>query len=134
MIRRPPRSTRTDTLFPYTTLFRSVDADVVARHPALVRHQPAGLERDVVLEARVDRVEEAVARIQEVAVALMHLQRRRDHHLRPEHQRSQRRRRCDRAIVIGVAQAHAAGTVLADLPLPARSALTGSLVRTGGGA
>src|SRR3546814_4709369 len=26
MIRRPPRSTRTDTLFPYTTLFRSVGA------------------------------------------------------------------------------------------------------------
>src|SRR3546814_11083579 len=25
MIRRPPRSTRTDTLFPYTTLFRSFD-------------------------------------------------------------------------------------------------------------
>src|SRR3546814_10779674 len=25
MLRRPPRSTRTDTLFPYTTLFRSVD-------------------------------------------------------------------------------------------------------------
>src|SRR3546814_7332720 len=36
MIRRPPRSTRTDTLFPYTTLFRSsfsraVDEDSVAR-------------------------------------------------------------------------------------------------------
>src|SRR3546814_6386417 len=27
MIRRPPRSTRTDTLFPYTTLFRSVGVD-----------------------------------------------------------------------------------------------------------
>src|SRR3546814_8887295 len=27
MIRRPPRSTRTDTLFPYTTLFRSQAAD-----------------------------------------------------------------------------------------------------------
>src|SRR3546814_715662 len=27
MIRRPPRSTRTDTLFPYTTLFRSIAAD-----------------------------------------------------------------------------------------------------------
>src|SRR3546814_15857055 len=27
MIRRPPRSTRTDTLFPYTTLFRSADGD-----------------------------------------------------------------------------------------------------------
>src|SRR3546814_17065620 len=33
MIRRPPRSTRTDTLFPYTTLFRSEDRhlDVVDR-------------------------------------------------------------------------------------------------------
>src|SRR3546814_1687106 len=30
MIRRPPRSTRTDTLFPYTTLFRS-EAELVAR-------------------------------------------------------------------------------------------------------
>src|SRR3546814_15625921 len=32
MIRRPPRSTRTDTLFPYTTLFRSLpkNAQVVA--------------------------------------------------------------------------------------------------------
>src|SRR3546814_2967503 len=40
MIRRPPRSTRTDTLFPYTTLFRSVvgdpQADVV---PALQARQ-----------------------------------------------------------------------------------------------
>src|SRR3546814_5984573 len=30
MIRRPPRSTRTDTLFPYTTLFRSAHPKVVA--------------------------------------------------------------------------------------------------------
>src|SRR3546814_7525579 len=29
MIRRPPRSTRTDTLFPYTTLFRSPETDRV---------------------------------------------------------------------------------------------------------
>src|SRR3546814_8443325 len=29
MIRRPPRSTRTDTLFPYTTLFRSVAGALV---------------------------------------------------------------------------------------------------------
>src|SRR3546814_17776700 len=29
MIRRPPRSTRTDTLFPYTTLFRSHVGDVI---------------------------------------------------------------------------------------------------------
>src|SRR3546814_11149877 len=39
MIRRPPRSTRTDTLFPYTTLFRS---------PARARcleFEPASLDR-----------------------------------------------------------------------------------------
>src|SRR3546814_8732192 len=38
MIRRPPRSTRTDTLFPYTTLFRSPahpDARRRAARPAL---------------------------------------------------------------------------------------------------
>src|SRR3546814_5350848 len=29
MIRRPPRSTRTDTLFPYTTLFRSVSGYII---------------------------------------------------------------------------------------------------------
>src|SRR3546814_9800943 len=29
MIRRPPRSTRTDTLFPYTTLFRALELDAV---------------------------------------------------------------------------------------------------------
>src|SRR3546814_9395725 len=48
MIRRPPRSTRTDTLFPYTTLFRSDRrvgrAQVEARRPAGVQRgaNPAG--------------------------------------------------------------------------------------------
>src|SRR3546814_4364528 len=32
MIRRPPRSTRTDTLFPYTTLFRSKGRDAALCH------------------------------------------------------------------------------------------------------
>src|SRR3546814_9134908 len=36
MIRRPPRSTRTDTLFPYTTLFRS-DQRPRLRRPGLGR-------------------------------------------------------------------------------------------------
>src|SRR3546814_4054574 len=31
MLRRPPRSTRTDTLFPYTTLFRSVYLDAIRK-------------------------------------------------------------------------------------------------------
>src|SRR3546814_3522350 len=47
MIRRPPRSTRTDTLFPYTTLFRSHDdrlairgrEDVIGRHHQHARFQ-----------------------------------------------------------------------------------------------
>src|SRR3546814_1014825 len=38
MIRRPPRSTRTDTLFPYTTLFRSVRFDTL-QSPATIRHR-----------------------------------------------------------------------------------------------
>src|SRR3546814_2465366 len=40
MIRRPPRSTRTDTLFPYTTLFRSLvgaDLDPVVLAPPEAR-------------------------------------------------------------------------------------------------
>src|SRR3546814_16442253 len=37
MIRRPPRSTRTDTLFPYTTLFRSMFA---GETPCDARGQP----------------------------------------------------------------------------------------------
>src|SRR3546814_5039610 len=40
MIRRPPRSTRTDTLFPYTTLFRSICAPALAQHAALTCFEP----------------------------------------------------------------------------------------------
>src|SRR3546814_9779557 len=45
MIQRPPRSTRTDTLFPYTTLFRAHDvtavdlAELVGRQAADAWHQ-----------------------------------------------------------------------------------------------
>src|SRR3546814_16045188 len=35
MIRRPPRSTRTDTLFPYTTLFRSSSRAITLQHGAI---------------------------------------------------------------------------------------------------
>src|SRR3546814_2872246 len=48
MIRRPPRSTRTDTLFPYTTLFRSPDVHAGAGGPAraVPRGHRAPLPRD----------------------------------------------------------------------------------------
>src|SRR3546814_19948175 len=42
MIRRPPRSTRTDTLFPYTTLFRSISPDRDVQH----RRELQVLDRD----------------------------------------------------------------------------------------
>src|SRR3546814_9471915 len=61
MIRRPPRSTRTDTLFPYTTLFRSEyyrsfayfnntrDEDVSGEHPLLRTYEEAD-------QAKVDEI------------------------------------------------------------------------------
>src|SRR3546814_2993651 len=49
MIRRPPRSTRTDTLFPFTTLFRS------AAHPRPRRHHLGHRAHDGVAGLRVPR-------------------------------------------------------------------------------
>src|SRR3546814_540440 len=57
MIRRPPRSTRTDTLFPYTTLFRSALAEpAVTRRPhqtrkVVVRHMD---ERYMIATLEID--------------------------------------------------------------------------------
>src|SRR3546814_13760108 len=46
MIRRPPRSTRTDTLFPYTTLFRSLpDEDAAAGRGSRGQRQARGVQR-----------------------------------------------------------------------------------------
>src|SRR3546814_2114992 len=55
MIRRPPRSTRTDTLFPYTTLFRSISAVVVSMTGIL--WAPRAVERSAV-QAAVSEVAE----------------------------------------------------------------------------
>src|SRR3546814_12385307 len=70
MIRRPPRSTRTDTLFPYATLFRSVPReprrhevlaavlhplDGLARHDRADRREHvAGVDGHLVAEAAAD--------------------------------------------------------------------------------
>src|SRR3546814_7376194 len=43
MIRRPPRSTRTDTLFPYTTLFRSTSAIISSDRSRLAPLVLAGI-------------------------------------------------------------------------------------------
>src|SRR3546814_7407914 len=52
MIRRPPRSTRTDTLFPYTTLFRSRFPDAAKGRMQVAHHRrvaPDGAGSDAVL-------------------------------------------------------------------------------------
>src|SRR3546814_10442857 len=53
MIRRPPRSTRTDTLFPYTTLFRSVAAS--AGIPKTTLYKRYADKRELLNAVLVDR-------------------------------------------------------------------------------
>src|SRR3546814_17958610 len=59
MIRRPPSSTRTDTLFPYTTLFRSLLeegdaalAELIEAHPSADRQQLRQLARNTLDERK----------------------------------------------------------------------------------
>src|SRR3546814_12923125 len=66
MLRRPPRSTRPDTLFPYTTLFRSIRAFVERDCFRLERHAAdrAG-SRSLLADLRVHRagVDRALGRV-----------------------------------------------------------------------
>src|SRR3546814_5938810 len=62
MIRRPPRSTRTDTLFPYTTLFRSVFVGL--RRPAGILDRLLGGRHAEHDEAVEDRSEEHTSELQ----------------------------------------------------------------------
>src|SRR3546814_629772 len=70
MIRRPPRSTRTDTLFPYTTLFRSqLGADLVEHvvdHSGHDGDQRLELRAQSVLLRRGDGAQDDVGRAHEV--------------------------------------------------------------------
>src|SRR3546814_5878865 len=59
MIRRPPRSTRTDTLFPYTTLFRSYAAEAFDRYRADAVTANPYLGRDSV-QPFLDRADKGV--------------------------------------------------------------------------
>src|SRR3546814_3920392 len=65
MIRRPPRSTRTDTLFPYTTLFRSLPARSAcwASAPA-ARARPAAASRPGACRSVRARSEEHTSELQ----------------------------------------------------------------------
>src|SRR3546814_9925149 len=67
MIRRPPRSTRTDTLFPYTTLFRSgIDHELAERRRSHdeVRQQARRGVNDGRWRAGTERSEEHTSELQ----------------------------------------------------------------------
>src|SRR3546814_7489482 len=59
MIRRPPRSTRTDTLFPYTTLFRSIRC-----LKGISTERPPGAAKFLVHSSAVRRSEEHTSELQ----------------------------------------------------------------------
>src|SRR3546814_5283366 len=65
MIRRPPRSTRTDTLFPYTTLFRSPrprrERPLV---PKMIDHHHHGSQKPQRIKAQQTRSEEHTSELQ----------------------------------------------------------------------
>src|SRR3546814_4443017 len=67
MIRRPPRSTRTDTLFPYTTLFRSVESHLLdQRRPFAAAHdleESEAVDCGALERLRQQRVDQRVDRL-----------------------------------------------------------------------
>src|SRR3546814_4809513 len=86
MIRRPPRSTRTDTLFPYTTLFRSIEPGTRATGPddglgcERKREQRVGFDEAV--GGRAERSEEHTSELQSlmrISYAVFCLKKKRQH-------------------------------------------------------
>src|SRR3546814_9287309 len=81
MIRRPPRSTRTDTLFPYTTLFRSLDHRAIAHQRGEARTVERRRHRDqpqigAQRGLRVEREREAEIAVEAAFVDLVEQHRR----------------------------------------------------------
>src|SRR3546814_19383660 len=72
MIRRPPRSTRTDTLFPYTTLFRSVGAPGAI---AAAADRGCGCRAQFCLQRKGDNARDRDARSEEHTSELQSLMR-----------------------------------------------------------
>src|SRR3546814_17745385 len=71
MIRRPPRSTRTDTLFPYTTLFRSLrDKAVVLGEPSVESFRGVRAQFIVVPEFGGPRLGDADCRVRRAGAGL----------------------------------------------------------------
>src|SRR3546814_7961120 len=82
MIRRPPRSTRTDTLFPYTTLFRSANGLVVLPYFSGERtpiHDPTAKGCLFGLDLTHDRADVYRAVLEGIAYGVNHIVRSEEH-------------------------------------------------------
>src|SRR3546814_19092996 len=66
MIRRPPRATRTDTLFPYTTLFRSAALAVLPAPPTLAQQPPPAVVVERIEVKPISAPEEFIARVEAI--------------------------------------------------------------------
>src|SRR3546814_2458237 len=84
MIRRPPRSTRTDTLFPYTTLFRSV------RFPACLRPREAASRPTIPTRRRSEEHTSELQSLMRISYAVFCLKKK--EYLNPKHTAQNRRR------------------------------------------
>src|SRR3546814_6235924 len=105
MIRRPPRSTRTDTLFPYTTLFRSIALSRLGleRPQGRVRIRPRLVER-AIAGADDDPAADRADRDPDRLVAADQR-----HDLRPRHRRSDEQERGSRSMARQAGRQNRAG-------------------------
>src|SRR3546814_1988760 len=92
MIRRPPRSTRTDTLFPYTTLFRSRSCRALRLTGHILEHGPASalmrlslpaldqsaaecdVERDKIVDLRAAQLDQRLFGREQIALGVEHFE------------------------------------------------------------
>src|SRR3546814_789100 len=113
MIRRPPRSTRTETLFPYTTLFRSAPGNRKINARKDCRQEASSL-RPILSPHRIEIVESL-----EVRVGVGYMRRR----LEAQHCEAVRRQQVDRIVVADTAAQEAATAILDDHQRKAGSAV-----------
>src|SRR3546814_5055858 len=78
MIRRPPRSTRTDTLFPYTTLFRSKSIQT-RRHHKLVAVDNGIATIDVKYQVRSEEHTSELQSLMRISYAVFCLKKKKRH-------------------------------------------------------
>src|SRR3546814_5272959 len=78
MIRRPPRSTRTDTLFPYTTLFRSVPIPT-KRSPLRLRVCQLGLRSALHRRSRSEEHTSELQSLMRISYAVFCLKKKTNH-------------------------------------------------------